>query len=48
VRAGADEAFVVSDESHALAWRDIAALSRDGAADASVRRMARKWIEKGV
>lgn len=47
VRAGEDEAFVVSDESHALAWRDIAALARDDAADASVRRMARKWIEKG-
>jgi 8-oxo-dGTP pyrophosphatase MutT (NUDIX family) len=44
VRAGADEAFVVSDESHALAWRDIAALARDDAADASVRRMARKWL----
>lgn len=43
VRAGADEAFVVSDESHALAWRDIAALARDETADASVRRMARKW-----
>ncbi len=48
VRAGADEAFVVSDESHALAWRDIAALARDDAVDASVRRMARKWLEKGV
>lgn len=46
VRAGADEAFVVSDESHALAWRDIAALARDDAADASVRRMARKWLER--
>jgi 8-oxo-dGTP pyrophosphatase MutT (NUDIX family) len=45
VRAGADEAFVVSDESHDLAWRDIAALARDDAADASVRRMAQKWID---
>jgi 8-oxo-dGTP pyrophosphatase MutT (NUDIX family) len=44
VRAGHDEAFVVSDESHALAWRDIAALARDDAADASVRRMAQKWL----
>lgn len=43
VRAGSDEAFVVSDESHALAWRDIAALARDETADASVRRMAWKW-----
>ena len=48
VRAGSDETFVVSDESHALAWRDIAVLAGDDAADASVRRMARKWLEKGV
>jgi 8-oxo-dGTP pyrophosphatase MutT (NUDIX family) len=46
VRSGDDEAFVVSDESHALAWRDIAALARDDAADASVRRMAQKWLER--
>ena len=46
VRAGEDEAFVVSDESHALAWRDIAELAGEEAADASVRRMARKWLEK--
>jgi len=44
VRASADENFVVSDESHALAWRDIAALAADASADASVRRMARKWL----
>ena len=31
VRAGDDEAFTVSDESHALAWRDIAALAVDDA-----------------
>jgi len=48
VRAGADEAFVVSDESHALAWRDIAELAAAEATDASVRRMARKWLERGV
>lgn len=46
VRAGRDEAFVVSGESHALAWRDIAGLAGDDAADASVRRMARKWMER--
>ena len=44
VRAGADEAFVVSEESHALAWREIAELAREEAADASVRRMAQKWL----
>ena len=44
VRAGGSEAFTVSDESHALAWRDIRALADDPTADASVRRMAGKWI----
>lgn len=43
VRASSDESFVVSDESHALAWRDVAALAADESVDASVRRMARKW-----
>jgi 8-oxo-dGTP pyrophosphatase MutT (NUDIX family) len=48
VRAyGDEEAFVVSDESHDLAWRDIAALADDPDADASVRRMARKWMLHG-
>ena len=47
VRAGADEAFVVSDESHDLAWRDIGELARDEGADPSVRRMARKWLQRG-
>lgn len=46
VRAGADEAYVVSDESHDLAWRDIAALAADPQADASVRRMAGKWLAR--
>lgn len=44
VRATADEDFVVSDESHALAWRDIAQLAVDNGADESLRRMARKWL----
>lgn len=44
VRAGEDEAFTVSDESHDLAWRDIAALAADAGADPSVRRMAGKWL----
>ncbi|HET7269362.1 MAG TPA: NUDIX domain-containing protein [Oleiagrimonas sp.] len=44
VRAGADERYVVSDESHALAWRPIADIADDEAADASLRRMARKWL----
>ena len=44
VRATGSEAFTVSDESHDLAWRDIRALADDATADASVRRMARKWL----
>lgn len=46
VRAGADERFVVSEESHALAWRDIRPLAADESADASVRRMAEKWLAR--
>ncbi|HWS79317.1 MAG TPA: NUDIX hydrolase [Thermomonas sp.] len=46
VRAGEDEAYVVSEESHDLAWRDIAALATDPQADASVRRMAGKWLAR--
>lgn len=44
VRAGEDEAFVVSDESHALAWRSIREIAGDAAIDDSVRRLARKWL----
>jgi len=44
MRATGSEAFTVSDESHALAWRDIRELADDPSADASVRRMARKWM----
>lgn len=44
VRAGDGEDFIVSDESHALAWRDIASLTDDKGADDSLRRMARKWL----
>ena len=46
VRAGGSEEFLVSAESHALAWREIAAIAGDGAADDSLRRMARKWLER--
>ena len=47
VRAGDDEAYVVSEESHDLAWRKIAELATDPQADASVRRMAGKWLARG-
>lgn len=46
VRAGEDEAYVVSEESHDLAWRAIAELAQDAGSDPSVRRMARKWIAR--
>lgn len=42
VRAGADENYLVSEESHDLAWRSIAAMADD--ADESLGRMARKWL----
>ena len=48
VRATRSEEFAVSDESHALAWRDIVAIADDTAADPSLRRMARKWLARGV
>ena len=47
VRATASEAFVVGDESHALAWRDVRELVEDDGVDASVRRMAAKWLARG-
>ena len=46
VHAGEDEAYVVSDESHDLAWRDVAAIAADPSADESMRRMAGKWIAR--
>ncbi|HEY0232828.1 MAG TPA: NUDIX hydrolase [Dokdonella sp.] len=48
VRAGAGEDFSVSEESHALAWRRIDDLAADAAADESLQRMARKWIDRRV
>ena len=47
VRATGSEDFVVGEESHDLAWRAIDALADDPGADASVRRMARKWLARG-
>ena len=46
VRAGADEAFVVNEESHALAWLPVRDIAGDPHADESVRRMARKWLAR--
>lgn len=44
VRAGANERFVLSEESHALAWRSVRDLADDPGSDVSLRRMARKWL----
>jgi 8-oxo-dGTP pyrophosphatase MutT (NUDIX family) len=46
VRATGSEDFVVSDESHALAWRGIAGLLDDPDLDPSIARMARKWLRQ--
>ena len=46
VHAGDGETFVVSDESHDLAWRAIASLIDDEEADPSLRRMAAKWLTR--
>ena len=46
VRTGDSEAFAVSEESHALAWRLIAEVAGDAQYDASLRRMARKWLAR--
>ena len=48
VRATGSEAFSVSDESHALAWREIAAIARDSTVDVSLRRMAQKYLARGA
>ena len=48
VRAGADEAFVVSEESHALAWIPVRDIASDAHADGSLRRMAQKWLRRDL
>jgi 8-oxo-dGTP pyrophosphatase MutT (NUDIX family) len=46
VRAGGNENYVVSDESHDLEWRAIGIVAEDPQADESLRRMARKWLAR--
>ncbi|HEY4561196.1 MAG TPA: NUDIX hydrolase, partial [Lysobacter sp.] len=48
VRAGANEAFVVSEESLDLAWRDVRELLADPSSDESVRRMSEKWLARSA
>ncbi len=47
VRATGSEVFAVSEESLDLAWMDIAAIATDMAMDASLRRMAGRWLASG-
>lgn len=46
VRASVDERFTINEESHALAWRAVTEVADDIALDASLRRMARKWLAR--
>ena len=45
VRASVED-FALSDESLALAWVDIVTLAADPSADASLVRMAEKWLQQ--
>jgi 8-oxo-dGTP pyrophosphatase MutT (NUDIX family) len=47
VRAAADERFTVNEESRALAWRPVIEVAADAEVDASLRRMAAKWLVRG-
>lgn len=46
VRATNSSDFVLSSESKALAWRDVAEIARNSAYDESMRRMARNWLNR--
>ena len=46
VRATSCEDYVVSEESHDLAWCDIAEIATDVGADESLRRMAMRWRKR--
>jgi ADP-ribose pyrophosphatase YjhB (NUDIX family) len=48
LRATGSEQFAISAESLALAWRDIATLADDPQADASLQRMARRWLQRNA
>jgi len=41
-----DDAVRVGPESLDLAWRDVAEVAADDTVDASLRRMARKWLRR--
>jgi 8-oxo-dGTP pyrophosphatase MutT (NUDIX family) len=47
VRATGSEQFAISEESLALAWKSIREIANDASADASLKRMAGKWLARG-
>ncbi|HET6806315.1 MAG TPA: NUDIX hydrolase [Frateuria sp.] len=47
VRATGSEAFAVGEESLDLAWQSIRGMADDLQADASMRRMAQRWLARG-
>ncbi|MFC5437697.1 NUDIX hydrolase [Rhodanobacter umsongensis] len=46
VRARGDDRFAINGESHALAWRSVVEVASDSSLDASLRRMAQKWLAR--
>ncbi|WP_266160583.1 NUDIX hydrolase [Dyella silvatica] len=48
VRATGSEAFAISEESLALAWKPISDMAGDSLAEESLRRMANKWLSRGA
>ncbi|MFC5741042.1 NUDIX hydrolase [Dyella tabacisoli] len=48
VRATGSEAFAISEESLALAWKPIRQLADDPHTDDSLRRMAGKWLMRSA
>lgn len=46
VRATGSEEFAINAESLALAWKPVREIVRDPQADASLRRMAEKWLAR--
>jgi len=48
VHAEGGEDYVVSEESHDLAWRPIDAIATDAGGDESMRRMAGKWVARNA
>jgi 8-oxo-dGTP pyrophosphatase MutT (NUDIX family) len=48
VRATRSETFAANDESRAMAWRPVREIAIDTGIDPSIRRMARRWLERNA